>query len=559
MIKTLHKNEDTSLTLKIDREFRGILRGFAHDVSEGCVLNGELVMEVHRRMKIKTIDTTLTGICRVNFKTTNGMGVPTPDGSENRGIYRKRIVHFDESVSSSSDDHIFKPTVFEPGTYKFRFSFNIPAVIPQTFKGKHGSIEYELSAVATRGMFSPDIRTTRWVVIRRCLMNDISPFAQATHTVYGKMHTDIVTYSATLPSMVYCEGGLLALGFNVQLKDPENYSVRVVTCGLQEKVRYRTTGKNSLTNQAMHYNEISYPLGCSTFFPSQHPEYNPAELHNYNAMFRLYPRVHTDNSSSLIVVRHFLIIRMIIDNNKILSRKKSTDSSSSSAVSISSGGNSFLSHLSLRQHSNSRSLSKSVPIMSPISVQHTIEQPYTPPLSRSPSPSEISVDSMSGDSISSSPSLTTAMEQMDIYQSNIVKVSSRKLHEESFKSNQLNDEEAGPSFDDINDDDEIDEPHHLGHSLTIHHHFNPFKFFQGDLEEGSYECRLSVPIIVTSREEYREGSVPALPDYETTVDEPPSYLAAIQALPPVPIYPSSSDTNRQHDMSDLAQQGQHSA
>jgi len=81
--------------------------------------------------------------------------------------------------------------------------------------------------------------------------------------------------------------------------------------------------------------------------------------------------------------------------------------------------------------------------------------------------------------------------------------------------------------------------HHLGHSLTMHHHFNPFQFHKGILEEGSYECTLNMPIIVTSREEYREGGVPALPDYETAVDEPPSYRAALQCLPPVPIYPKA--------------------
>ncbi|KAI7898493.1 uncharacterized protein BX663DRAFT_524953, partial [Cokeromyces recurvatus] len=540
MIKTLHKSEDASLTLKINPDFRGILRGFAHDVSEGCSLNGELLLNVHHHIKIKALDTTLTGICQVSFRTTNSMGVPTPDGSESRSIYKKRIVHFNEIADSTGNEHALKSTEFEPGTYKFPFSFNIPPTIPQTFKGKYGSIEYELSATATRSMFTPDIHTACPVIIRRCLMNNLDPLARDTQVIHGKMHPDIVTYSATAPSMVYCEGGLLALGLNIQLKDPTKYSLKMVTCGLQEKIKYRTTGKSSLINQASYCDEVRYPLGCSTFFPSKHPEYNPTELHNYNAIFRLYPRVHTDNSASLIIVRHFLVIRMIISTNHIVSKKKSTDTND---TSINNGGKSFLTHLSLKQHNSSSSLS----VVSPINMRFNTEHSSSPSLSRSSSLSETSFDSTSSDSLSSSYSVSTSLEQMNAFQTNTVKVSNLKLHEELLRgNNRFRENEVGSSEVNNNDDDNCQIDRHLGHSLTMHHHFNPFKFHR-DLEEGAYECHLSVPIIVTSREEYKEGSVPALPDYETIVDEPPSYLAAIQLLPPVPIYPSNTDMNLQQN------------
>lgn len=562
MFKSLHKSEEISLSIEISPDFTGILRGFAHDVSEGCTLNGELLMTTARRVKIKRLETVFTGVCRVNFKTTNKMGVPTSDGTESRGIYRKKMAHLDEAaiaaVSHSSSSSGGTLMTFEPGTYRFPFSFKIPPSLPHSFKGKHGSIEYELDAYVTRSIFSTDLHITKPVTLRRCLMNTPSPIARNTQIVMGRKHPDIVKYSATAPAMVYCEGGLLELGLNVELRDPDRYSVRMVTCGLKERVVYRTTGKNSLTNQAMHYNESSFPLGCSTFFPSQHPEYNPADLHNYNAIFRLYPRVHTDNKSSLIVVHHVLMIRMIIDDNEAsanIHRQKSTDSATSSVASVASsfGARSILSHLSMKQQHDAQNSPGKTPAMTPINIMpNAIASTSTPPLSRSPSISELSVETMSGESVlSTSPPSSSSLEMDSIqpFQSNLVRVSSRKL-EPTGSGNGAQDNGPYTIVDEGDNDDEEREGvtrdsnlasgprHHLGHSLTIHHHFNPFQFHKGILEEGSYECTLNMPIIVTSREEYREGDVPALPDYETAADEPPSYRAALQCLPPVPIYPS---------------------
>lgn len=561
MFNPLHKSEEISLSIEISPDFTGILRGFAHDVSEGCVLSGELNMKTARRVKIKSLETIFTGVCRVNFKTTNKMGVPTSDGIESRGIYRKRVTHLDGTTINNSQNNSLKVLIYEPGTYKFPFSFNIPPSLPHTFNGKHGSIEYELSASVTRSMFSIDVHISKPVILRRCLMNNPSPIARTFQTVIGKKHPEIIRYSATAPSMVYCEGGLLELGLNVELKEPGRYSVRIVTCGLKERVVYRTTGKSSLTNQAMHYNESSFPLGCSTFFPSQHPEYNPADLHNYNAIFRLYPRVHTDNKSSLIVVQHVLMIRMIIDDNEArvnFQRQKSTDSAASisSASSVNPGARSILSHLATKQHD--RSFLGKPSTMIPIN--DAITESNIPPPRRSSSISELSMETTSGESNLSTtpPSSSSDMEPIQPFQSNLVRVSSRKLESVSPEGNdtyivvdeeESDNEREGPS----RDNNSGSAPrHHSGHSLTMHHHFNPFLFHKGILEEGSYECTLNMPIIVTSREEYREGGVPALPDYETAVDEPPSYRAALQCLPPVPIYPSNGESENDSNNEVLA-------
>lgn len=553
MFKSLHKSEEISLSIKVSPDFTGILRGFAHDISEGCTLNGELIMAIAHRVKIKSVETVFTGICRVNFKTTNKMGVPTSDGTESRGIYRKKITHLDDIAGSNSQNNSAKKLIFEAGTYKFPFSFRIPPSLPHTFNGQHGSIEYELSGFVTRSIFSTNVHVSKPVTIRRCLMNTPNPIAQTSQTVQGEKHSDIVKYSATAPSMVYCEGGLLELGLNIELKDPDRYSLRIVTCGLKEKVLYRTTGRSSLTNQAMHYSESSFPLGCSSFFPSQHSEYNPTDLHHYNAIFRLYPRVHSDNKSILIVVKHLLMIRIIIDDNQArnkIRRQKTTDTVSSIAsASGSVGERSILSHLSFNQHDRP-SLERASTTMSAINMMpNVISGSNTPLFSRSPSASESLGETSSSESISPSSSSSGSSSEIDPFPSNLVRVSSRKLDRINPQDNSncvLQDEdgeEGGETSRDINR-----HRHHSGHSLIMHHHFNPFQFHKSVLDEGTYECILHMPIIVTSREEYREGGVPALPDYETAADEPPSYRAALQCLPPVPLYPSaeeleSSDNN----------------
>lgn len=542
-MKVLHKPEDINLTLNIDPEFTGILLGFAHDESEGCELKGELVIEVLHKTTIKGLLTTFSGTCQVNFKTTNAIGVPLFDGVENHLVIRKTIRHFDEYIMATDPNCPVKSTIFEPGTYKYPFSFNISASIPHTFKGKHGSIEYDLSATALRGAFSSNLHISRPIILRRCLMDELDPESARTQTVQGTTLGEILTYSASAPSMVYSEGGLLKLDLHVELKDPSRYSVRMVTCGLQEKVYYRTSGKNA-SQHPMHYNDFSFPLGCSTFFPSKHPDYNPADLHNYNAIFRLYPRVRTDNRSSLIVVQHALMIRMVVDDNEVIekSRRGSAESTHSVSSMRSLSPKAILSHFTAKQndHHLTRTFS-SLTDTGTDSEENEHDDPdftRTPSLSRSPSISE-SIGSMSGESLATSPrSIAVALEQLHPFQSNIVRVSSRKSNTQSDDNNDDND------FTPSHDNHEIDdEGHHIGHSLIMHHHFNPLKFHKGTLEEGSYECRLSVPVIVTSRQEYREGSIPAIPDYETTVDEPPSYLASLQTLPPVPIYPSEDDAS----------------
>ncbi|KAI8884604.1 hypothetical protein K501DRAFT_332545 [Backusella circina FSU 941] len=528
MIKALHKQQSISLEIVLDPSFRGILRGTAHDESEGCTIIGQLVMTIHHATKVRRLESYFSGHLEVDFKTTNAIGVPTSDGTERRSFYKKTIVHLENHAD------------YQPGTYHFPISFDVPAAAPQTFSGKHGSITYHVAASLYRTSFNSDIHTSHPITIRRCRMDSINPVAPATQTVKGLMHPEVMTYFATAPSMVYCEGGLIKLNLNVQLKDPKRYKVRVVTCGLQEIVYYRTTGTRSLTNQACHLEEITYPLGYSTFFPSKHPEYNPAKLHHYSAVFRLYPKVNTDNRSSLIVVHHAMFIRMLVDDTMLTSKKNSTVKSIISHLSKSEEAKLMEQNLPEFGPTNIEDSFYSIPQQQVEEEEETIltenhhhnhtnnsyifNSTSTPQLS--PANSELSLSSMSEHSEYQQPSTVT------------VSPSTRKSILKNLDNGNIEEES----------DTETASIHSLsqriGHTLDIRHHLKPSTHLSKMLNDnGVYECHLTIPLIVTSREEYDEGNIPSIPDYEDALikQSPPTYEATVNKLPPVPVYQNSSN------------------
>ncbi|CAO3628944.1 unnamed protein product [Mucor hiemalis] len=541
-----HYSADFSLSIHIDESFDGILRGCAHDETEGCVLSGELILIVLRPTKIKSLQTKFIGEIGVNFKTTNSLGVPTADGIESRLLCRKAKMHIGEGRSMDNT----RTTSFENGTYRFPFEFYVPGSLPHSFQGKHGFIKYELGAFAMRPKMNSDIHVSHPIILRRCLMNSMDPIAPASQSVVGQMHSDILSYSATAPSMVYCEGGLLTMDLNTQLKNPDKYSVVMVTCGLQERTHYRTTGIRSLTNQRKQYLDKSYPLGCSTFYPSEHEKYNPTDLHNYNAIFRLCPRVKTDTRSPLIDVYHSLVIKISIKENE--SAMKKAHKRQLSIESTSSNRSFNLANTLLSSLSNNHqdtAVSKPININTPTTVLNStsdsgrIFASTTPPLSQSPSSDEFSQYSTSAESESSVTSLSTTLNQVSLLQPNVVRVTSRK--------NQGVEQSDHPSTSSVGANNSDSEPNHhnsrknslglhIGHSLSLHHNFKPLHFHRNTASK-SYECCLKVPIVVTSKEEYREGDVPALPDYITVADEPPDYRSSIRVLPPVPTYPPTSN------------------
>ncbi|KAG1609702.1 hypothetical protein G6F46_010588 [Rhizopus delemar] len=300
-LKTTHK-EDATISLELDPSFTGIMRGIAHDESEGCTVSGNCIVMVHKPIKIRRFIVWLEGRCKVTLKGT-GYSVSNTEGTESRTLYSKDIHFF-------GDDGLTHTLL--PGQYAYPFRFDLPANLPASFRGKRGYVRYRLQAAIYRPMFASDIQVSRDVSIKRCLMNDGTHLGDLRETYEGTQHTNKLRYSATAPSITYREGGLIRLNIEMQLTRPETQSVRTVTCALRERIQYRTTDSNA--NTILSKTDNLFPLGYSTFYPSQEPGYNPREKADYNALFRLCPRVNADLNSRLMKLTHALVVNIMIED-----------------------------------------------------------------------------------------------------------------------------------------------------------------------------------------------------------------------------------------------------
>lgn len=302
-LKTTNK-EDATLQLELDPSFSGILRGVAHDESEGCTVTGNCIVMVNKPIKIRRFIVWLEGRCKVTLKGT-GYSVSNNEGTESRTLYSKDI-HF------MGDDGLTQTLM--PGQYAYPFRFDLPPNVPASFRGKRGYVRYRLQAAIYRPMFAHDIQASRDVSIKRCLMNDGTHMGDIRETLEGTQHTNKLRYSATAPSITHREGGLIRLNMEMQLQRPETQSIRTVTCALRERVQYRTTDSNA--NTILSKTDNLFPLGYSTFYPSQEPGYNPSEKADYNALFRLCPRVNADLNSRLMKLTHALVVSIMVEDTK---------------------------------------------------------------------------------------------------------------------------------------------------------------------------------------------------------------------------------------------------
>lgn len=294
--------EDAIIQLELDSSFDGIMRGVAHDESEGCRVSGNCVVMVHKPIKIRRFVVWLEGRCKVNIKST-GYGVSSNEGTETRTLYSKDI-HF------LGDDGLMH--MLMPGQYAYPFHFDLPSNLPASFRGKRGYVRYRLQAAIYQPMFANDIQASRDIPIKRCLLNDFNCLTDLRETHKGTQHTNKLRYSATAPSITYREGGLIRLNIEMQLTRPETQSVRTVTCALRERVQYRTTDRHA--NTVISKTDHLFPLGYSTFYPNQASDYDPKAKADYNALFRLCPRVNADLNSRLIKLTHALVVNIMLED-----------------------------------------------------------------------------------------------------------------------------------------------------------------------------------------------------------------------------------------------------
>lgn len=244
MPKSTHSKDDVYIELRIDPYFTGIMRGFADDEAEGCVLKGTCHVHAQRPVKLRRLMIRFEGRSKVSLRGHGPISMSSPEFNEIRMIYSKTI----DFIEEDDDGRIH---TLPAGEHVFDFEFDLPSTLPASFKGKYGSIRYRLFANLYRpSLFSSDVHATRDIILRRSVMSDLTSLSDIIDTVHGENKAEQIKYSATAPAMAYREGGLVRLDLSVLLGRPEFQSVRSVTCALRETVQYRTTGERSLTCQA---------------------------------------------------------------------------------------------------------------------------------------------------------------------------------------------------------------------------------------------------------------------------------------------------------------------
>ncbi|KAI7901080.1 uncharacterized protein BX663DRAFT_516251 [Cokeromyces recurvatus] len=463
--------EDATIIIGLDPSFTGVLRGVAHDESEGCTVKGNCIVKVNKPIKVRRFWVWLEGRSKVTLKS-NTYTVASSESTESRTLYSRNI-HF------LGDDGLTQ--ILTPGQYIYPFSFDLPPSLPASFRGKRGYIRYRLQAVIYRPMFASDIQVSRDIPIKRCLLNEETPIAELRETYEGRHHTNKLHYTATAPSITYREGGLVRLNLTMQLTRPETQSIRVVTCALRERIQYRTT--DGQANTVLSKTDNLFPLGYSTFYPNQSPDYDPKEKADYNALFRLCPRVNADLNSRLMKVTHALVVNIMVEDS---CKEDNDDDYCESMYDTEATESEWASEDDrigdVKYH----------PVESPASTPPN-SAPSSPVLSRSSSTSSLASIFSLGRNHSNEDAMTSIP---------TIKNTRRK------------------------------------HKHGSHHKDNN--------EPRLILCTLEIPLVVTSRE-HIWNEKPNLPPSYDAVEEPPSYNSSLETLPRAPTYnesPSSSSINK---------------
>ncbi|CAM0142348.1 hypothetical protein VKS41_002166 [Umbelopsis sp. WA50703] len=301
----LSSKDDVSIDIEIDPSFTGILYGLADDESDGCIVKGNCILHVAKPLKIRRLFVSLEGKLRVNLKPPVSIA-PASEGVETRTLISKHK-HFHGEDGNTK--------ILNPGDYVYPFEFELPSTLPATFVSKHGRITYRIRTSVHRPMFNNDITAKKAIVLRRCLMNEFASINN-TERIEG-VYEELMHYQATAPDMTYREGGLIKLNLNFDLLRPYSSAIREVSCALQETIHYRTTGVQAVNAHASSKLDIQLPLGVSTFFPSKAPDYDSSETHDYNAVFRVCPRVNADTNTKLLKVTHKIVVKVSIEDRSV--------------------------------------------------------------------------------------------------------------------------------------------------------------------------------------------------------------------------------------------------
>lgn len=223
--------------------------------------------------------------------------------------------------------------------------------------------------------------------------------------------------------------------------------------------------------------EELFPLGWSTFYPSQSPDYSPYEPHNYNAIFRLCPRVNADTETRLLKVTHAIVVNIMIEEHA---------PTAEDAASVTSAEE-HTSKEYIQQIENALALAAETSLSYSLPTPPSSEPSTPPPLSRTSSSSSLS-------------SLFSSIRRSHHHDKSYSAPSSRR---------------SSISLGTMTP--RTKQQQHKTH-LSL--------------------CSLELPVVVTSREHVWDGAMPSPPAYDT-IETPPSYFHALEQLPAVPVYSSS--------------------
>ncbi|ORX61942.1 E set domain-containing protein [Hesseltinella vesiculosa] len=505
MPNTQTTKEEPIVRIELDDSFTGILQGEANDESEGCTLSGQVIIDTPRPLRVRRLMVWVEGRCKVHLRKAAGYSMmPTPDSTATRSL-------FSHYTSLFGQDGQMR--VLEAGQHAYYFTFEFPAHLPTSFKGKRGYIRYRLNAMLYRPILSRDIHIAQEIILKRCLMSDLQSDAALYGTVHGQKYDQWLKYSAKGPTMVYREGGLVRLEVALQLLFPDAHKIKAVTSALREHVQYRIT--DGAGNTVHSRNDNTYPLGYSTFIPDQAADYDPTKLQDYTALFRLIPRVKADTNSPLLRVTHSLVVNIAVEHDGQIQTQDHCPAADQQAdlddgyvsdalsddckmhvLSTSQPDIECLAdeaaHLSVSDDASTRyELPLNTDISRPellransssLSQQFTMTPPHSRPTSPSLSRS------------SSSSSIASIFSLKNRSQDDLV----QKL-------------EAKAPLDKV--------------------------YYQHNKDPCIAVCTLELPLVVTSREHYFDGAHSLPPSYTKTATEaPPGYQQTLDVLPPVPIY-----------------------
>ncbi|XP_078527070.1 arrestin domain-containing protein 2-like [Lissotriton helveticus] len=109
--------------------------------SSGDTVTGRVLLELVAETKVESIKLHAQGLARVHWSESHGTNSNT--------VYSQN--HSDEVVYLDHQEALLltdgeAPTVLQPGTHEFPFSFELPENAVTSFEGKHGSVHYWVKA-----------------------------------------------------------------------------------------------------------------------------------------------------------------------------------------------------------------------------------------------------------------------------------------------------------------------------------------------------------------------------------------------------------------------------